>query len=302
MATPHQYATAGTLRAALETRLLERSRRDGVDLQRLRRQVAFDRLLARMFSDASRASRAWVLKGGYALELRFHQARSTKDLDLTVRVEADDRGTLARSANALRERLQLATMEPQSDFFTFVIGEVMLDLDQAPEGGARFPVDARLDGRTFVRFHVDLGVGDEVIEPLEELTGDDWLGFAGIPAASVPALSAEQHWAEKLHAYTRPREGATNTRVKDLVDLVLLIERHELSADRVRSAVEATFGRRRTHPVPVDLPPPPALWNRPFAILAAECGLTYTAAAAHERVGVTWAAFCADAPGATKGP
>src|SRR5476649_1167933 len=101
MVTPRQYATAGALRAALETRLLERSRRDGVDLQRLRRQVAFDRLLARMFSPASRASRAWVLKGGYALELRFHQARSTKDLDLTVRVEA------------LRRRDQLGCSSPE---------------------------------------------------------------------------------------------------------------------------------------------------------------------------------------------
>lgn len=158
-----------------------------------------------MFSQALRANRAWVLKGGYALELRFHQARSTKDLDLTVTIDPGGRSAAAHSTNALRERLQLATIEPQSDFFTFVIGEVMLDLDQAPEGGARFPVDARLDGRTFVKFHVDLGVGDEIIEPLDTLTGDDWLGFAGIPAAFVPALSAEQHWAGKLHAYTRPQ-------------------------------------------------------------------------------------------------
>lgn len=40
----------------------------------------------------------------------------------------------------------------------------MATLDRAPEGGARFPVDARLDGRTFVTFHVDLGVGDEAGE------------------------------------------------------------------------------------------------------------------------------------------
>ena len=39
--------------------------------------------------------------------------------------------------------------------------------------GARFPVDARLDGRTFVKFHVDLGVGDEVLEPLESVQGED---------------------------------------------------------------------------------------------------------------------------------
>ena len=104
------------------------------------------------------------------------------------------------------------------DFFVFEVGEATLTLDQAPEGGARFPVDARLDGRSFVKFHVDLGAGDEVLEPLDEITGEDWLGFANIARIVVPALSVEQHWAEKLHAYARPREGRTNTRVKDLID------------------------------------------------------------------------------------
>jgi hypothetical protein len=47
---------------------------------------------------------------------------------------------------------------------------------------------------------------------LESVKGEDWLGFAGIPAVVVPALSVEQHWAEKFHAYTRPRE-TPNSRV-----------------------------------------------------------------------------------------
>ena len=85
MAAQRQYATAGAFRTALEARLNEGARRDGVDLHRLRRQVAFDRLLARMFDSSQPVRDGWVLKGGYALEMRFHMARSTKDLDLTVR-------------------------------------------------------------------------------------------------------------------------------------------------------------------------------------------------------------------------
>jgi flagellar motility protein MotE (MotC chaperone) len=206
---PHrQYATAGAFRTALEARLAERARRDAVDLHRLRRQVAFDRLLARMFDSSQPVRDGWILKGGYALEMRFHMARSTKDLDLTVR-SAQGR---AGDTISLRERLQLAASIDLPDFFTFIVGEAMAELNQAPEGGARFPVDARLDGRTFIKFHVDLGVGDEVLEPVESVEGDDWLGFAGIAAAVVPVLSIEQHWAEKFHAYTRPRE-TPNSRV-----------------------------------------------------------------------------------------
>ena len=60
--------------------------------------MAFDRLLARMF-DANLPGRdGWVLKGGYALEMRFHRARATKDLDLLVSPSGDN---LDRVAQAL---------------------------------------------------------------------------------------------------------------------------------------------------------------------------------------------------------
>jgi hypothetical protein len=206
-----------------------------------------------MFDPSQPARDGWVLKGGYVLEMRFHMARSTKDLDLTVRTRAGD-------SSSLRERLQLAASIDLPDFFTFIVGEAMAELNQAPEGGARFPVDARLDGWTFVKFHVDLGVGDEVLEPLESVEGEDWLGFAGIPAVVVPALSVEQHWAEKFHAAT----------------------------ERVRMAVDATFQRRGTHPVPDVVPEPPSGWAKPFTALAVECGLEQTPATAHERVDAFW--------------
>jgi hypothetical protein len=284
MVAPRQYASAGAFRSALETRLNERARREGVDLHRLRRQVAFDRLLARMFEPSRPLRDGWVLKGGYALEMRLQVSRSTKDLDLTVR-----RSGGHPDSTALRERLQLAALADLSDFFTFAVGEPMAELNQAPEGGARFPVDARLDGRTFVKFHVDLGLGDEVLEPLDSIAGEDWLGFAGIPAVVVPALSVEQHWAEKFHAYTRPRE-VTNTRVRDLVDLVLILEHETPVPGRVRSAIDATFRSRGTHPAPDTAPSPPPDWDKPFSVLAAECGLPHTLTAAHLQVDTFWRA------------
>jgi Nucleotidyl transferase AbiEii toxin, Type IV TA system len=81
MPSPKTYATAGAFRRALEERLKRASLTDQIDPNRLRRQVSFDRLLARLFREESGP---WVLKGGYALELRFKAARSTVDIDLTV--------------------------------------------------------------------------------------------------------------------------------------------------------------------------------------------------------------------------
>ncbi len=82
---PKTYATAAAFRRALEDRLQDIARREGVDLQRLRRQVAFDRLLARLFQGGEPRTLLWVLKGGYAMELRIKAARTTKDVDLTMR-------------------------------------------------------------------------------------------------------------------------------------------------------------------------------------------------------------------------
>ena len=81
MAIPRTYATAGAFRRALEERLKSMSQAEQIDINRLRRQVSFDRLLARLFRQDPAP---WVLKGGYALELRFKSARSTIDIDLTL--------------------------------------------------------------------------------------------------------------------------------------------------------------------------------------------------------------------------
>ena len=87
------------------------------------------------------------------------------------------------------------------------------------------------------------------------------------------AVSPEEQFAEKLHAYTVPRVGRENTRVKDLVDLVLLIERTTMNAARLPKAIRETFQRRKTHEIPSALVSPPASWSKPFAEMAVECGL-----------------------------
>jgi hypothetical protein len=82
---PKKYATAAAFRRALEDRLQDIARKEAVDLQRLRRQVAFDRLLTRLFQAGRPPALPWVLKGGCAMELRIDAARTTKDIDLTMR-------------------------------------------------------------------------------------------------------------------------------------------------------------------------------------------------------------------------
>jgi hypothetical protein len=263
MISERKYASGIALRTALEERLKRVTREEGVDLQRLRRQVAFDRFLARLFPDAGTD---WILKGGYAMELRFQTARATRDLDFTVRAAQPGDG------DGLLKQLQDAGAKDAGDFFYYRIGEAMMDLDGAPYGGARYPVESIMAGRTFVKFHLDVGVGDVVLDPPEQAGMRDWLGFAGIAPPDVPMIQREQQFAEKLHAYTLPRT-TPNSRVRDLVDMVLLIKSGTLDPGRIAQALHATFGRRTTHSIPEALAPPPKEWAAPFARMAAECSL-----------------------------
>ena len=182
------YKTAGAFRTALESRLQTRAREEATDLQRLRRQVAFDRFLARMFSKGPKAAYPWLLKGGYAMELRMRAARTTKDIDLTLHDGTRLSKDPGKRREEVRDMLQEAAATRFEDYFEFLVGEAREDLEGAPEGGSRYPVAGQMDGRDFARFHVDVGIGDEVLEPLDIVTGRDWLGFGGVAPPSIPVI------------------------------------------------------------------------------------------------------------------
>ena len=90
-------ASATAFRRALEDRLQQWSVAESLDIQRLRRQVAFDRLLARLFHENHPS---WLLKGGYAMELRLKSARTTRDIDLAIRPHPLRKGGWDENATA----------------------------------------------------------------------------------------------------------------------------------------------------------------------------------------------------------
>ena len=258
-----RYSSPAAFRMALEDRLKNISRKENVDIQRLRREVAFDRFLARLFESSKSP---WVLKGGYAMELRIKEARATTDIDLGMKIK-----TILKKGEVL-EAIQNEASHDLHDHFEFIIGSASMDLAGSPYGGARYPVDARMDGRTFAKFHVDIALGDILIEPLKKIKSRDWLSFSHIPAGVYVAIAEEQQFAEKIHAYTLPRQKP-NSRVRDLVDMHLLIRSELMDGKKTKDMILGTFKRRKTHPVPSILPAPVPAWKEPFQALAKECGL-----------------------------
>ena len=271
-----EYTTPQAFRSALEARLRNLAQQRGIDLRRLYRWVAFERLLARLFAQDEPP---WVLKGGYALEVRFdNRARATLDLDLTLPDPASWAHEVGVDVQASwtafsYEHLQQVAAQPLNDGFEFRLAQPKLEQTGAPGGGVRCAVEARLAGRTFTRFHLDLGLGDTIAAQPEWVQLHSLLEFAGISAPRIALYPVEQHFAEKVHAYTFPWRDRENTRVKDLADLVLLIASGMLDTMRVRAALHATFEPRGTHALPDDLPEPPSGWADAYAALAQEFAL-----------------------------
>jgi len=265
-----RYGSAAAFKTALEAHLRKRANEVGTPFQTVQLKFVMERLLARLFREPQPP---WLLKGGFAMDLRFRpKARTTKDVDLSVSLTVA--GAEPDFGGAFRDLLQEAADADLGDHLVFRIGAPRTELTNAPAGGARYPCEAVLVGKVYAKFHIDVGVGDSLVGKPEQLTGDDVLSFAGIGPAAALAIPAAQQFAEKVHAYTYPWTGRVNTRTKDLVDLVLLIERGSLDADEVRRAIRETFASRGTHPVPASLPRPPTQWAADFPGMAREAELS----------------------------
>jgi len=112
------------------------------------------RFLSRLFSQSLGK---WVVKGGFALQLRLGaNARTTKDIDLLALGEATEIYRHLREAGGI----------DLGDWFAFeVMDTPHTDIDDI--GGLRYRLHSLLDGRTFERFHIDVGIGDPLLSPVE---------------------------------------------------------------------------------------------------------------------------------------
>lgn len=282
------YQSPQALRTALEHRLLAISTESGISLDRLRRRVLFERIIARI---QSAEPGRWVLKGGMALEVRLRDnARLTKDVDLGLRDNVD-------TVPDLHERLIdiLATALDQ-DFVVFTLSPPQ----RLRDDGAGFPtwrakVDAKLADKPFGRIQLDISPRTHELHATDTLAVPNSLDFAGIPSVNVEAIDIHRHAAEKFHGMLRDFGERENSRVRDLLDLVILLEHDLLTPAKTATAVRTVWLERDRSEPPKELPPLPESWPDRYERIAIDQGIdvqSYPAAAA--RVAQLWTQMFAD--------
>lgn len=276
------YETAEAFRTALEHRLNSQARETGVSVDRLRRRVVFERVVARL-SHAEPGR--WVLKGGMALEVRLRdQARLTKDIDLGLR-------DVVSAGEELHERLVDAlSVDPYNDRFVITAMPVS---ELQPDGGGhttwRSSVSAHLAGRLFGGIQVDVSPRIHELERTDAMKLPNSLAFANIDTPEVEVIDVNRHAAEKFHAVLREFDDRENTRVRDLVDLVILIEAEILDLVALAAAVIEVWRERDQTVPPAVLPSLPASWPERYERIAADHDLaTRSFPAAVELVTTLW--------------
>jgi len=224
-----RHASPAAFRRAVTDRLKERAKASPWTLQQLQRQVAYDRLLERLYL----VDDGWIVKGATALLARDLGVRGSLDIDLYRDVarevaEADLRNAAATAID---------------DWFRFEISAGSVIGNNA----VRLPVATFIGATTWVNFHVDL-LGTDLV-----MTGqpDDVPPLArglipDVEQRGYRAYPLVDHVADKVAAMYE-RHGDTqmpSTRFRDLVDLVAIITGATVEAGAQATAFTSEFRRR----------------------------------------------------------
>lgn len=282
------YETAGALRQALEHRLNSQSLESGVSIDRLRRRVVFERVVARL---AHAEPGTWVLKGGMALEVRLRdEARLTKDIDLGFR------GTVGERSELQGRLVDALSVDPFGDRFVLAAGA---PTELTPDGGDqltwRSSVSAGLAGKPFGGIKLDISPRSHELQQTDVVTLPNSLAFAEIEVPNIEIIDVNRHAAEKFHAMLRDFGDRENSRVRDLLDLVILTEHELLDLATLREVVRQVWRERDGGSPPATLPPLPGSWPQRYQHLAADHDLT-SFPAATQLVAALWADLHLEGP------
>ena len=216
--------------------LQRRARVERVGTQELLVWYVHERFLYRLSRSTYRDR--LILKGGMLL-VAFEARRATQDIDLLGRRIPNDELAVAAVV------AEIARIEVP-DGVEFAVDQITTATirDDANYGGVRITMPAMVD-RAKILLRVDLSVGDPVTPAPIEVDYpsllDSSFKLRGYPIATV--------LAEKI--VTLIERGDTNTRERDVADIVMLARRHRPSDDELTAAITATAAHRHAERRPV---------------------------------------------------
>lgn len=229
------------LGASVRARLLNIAKEQGADFNQVLVRFALERLLYRL-SQSEHADR-FLLKGALLFTLWYDMPhRSTRDADLL--------GFGPSDLDSILQTFRQIASVTVDDAIVFDPESVTVEpiRRDASYSGVRIMISSEL-ANARCRTQVDVGFGDAVTPGPVRATYPVLL--SDFPAPRLRTYPVYTVIAEKLHAIASI--GMANTRMKDYLDLWVLLEREKLNRRTLARAIAATFTRRSTV-VPVVVP------------------------------------------------
>ena len=229
------------LAASVRARLLNIAKSEGSNFNQLLVRYALERFLYRL-SQSAHADR-FLLKGALLFTLWYDMPhRPTRDADLLGFGPSD----LQSIAQTFRDIASI----PVDDGITFDPESVTAEdiRKEAGYAGARVVITGEL-AKARCKTQIDIGFGDAVTPgPVQS---EYPVLLEDFPAPRLRTYPVYTVISEKLHAIALL--GMTNSRVKDYLDLWVMLDRESLNMNTLAQAISATFTHRGMA-VPKDLP------------------------------------------------
>jgi predicted nucleotidyltransferase component of viral defense system len=211
---------------------LSRSRREDFNL--ILTHYALERLLYRLAG--SEYAQRFVLKGALLFVIwtgRLH--RPTRDLDLLGYGDSS-----AERLTQLFKRICVVSVEADGLAFDPDSVQVSEIRETHEYGGQRVHLVATL-GRARIPLQIDIGFGDVVVPPAEEV---EYPTLLKLPAPQLLVYPKEAVIAEKLQAMVAL--GILNSCMKDFYDVWMMARIFPFDGRRLCQAIRSTFEQRRT--------------------------------------------------------
>ncbi len=211
------------------------------------------RLLCRVFADGNRS---FVLKGGHAMLARTVDARATRDIDLLSTTSSLDRALEDLKRLALRDLDDFVTFE-------FIDARPIKTADEYRSGlTVRFA--CLLGARKVHDVSIDLVVDEVTLEDVDVVTPLDRLDIRGVDTCDYCVYPIDAVLADKLCGIIEPHAGRPSSRVKDLVDVLVVISSMGVDGDRLASRIDTELSvRKLVRPQEFHLP---AHWNQQYSV------------------------------------
>lgn len=186
---------------------------------------------------------------------RMVDARATRDVDLLSKES---------SLDAAVEELKQLTATDLGDFVTFeFLDATPIKTEDEYRSGFNVRFKCLVGAKPVQDVFIDLVVDEIALDNIDVVAPADRLEVGDIEVCDYAVYSVEYALADKLCGIIETHEGKSSSRVKDLVDIVVIAMSMTVDDTKLQKRIAIEFGARKLSRL--DTFDVPAIWKKSYS-------------------------------------